>query len=64
MRCSNPDCNRGVGLVTYRRGWFSKRRYCSKHCRDDFVAALPKRSQRERRPESYVEWLFLQPSRS
>jgi hypothetical protein len=34
MKCSNPDCNRGIGLVAYRRGWFSKRRYCSKHCRD------------------------------
>ena len=38
MKCSNPDCNRGIGLVAYRRGWFSKRRYCSKHCRDALVA--------------------------
>ena len=21
MKCSNPDCNRGIGLVAYRRGW-------------------------------------------
>jgi hypothetical protein len=42
MKCSNPDCNRGIGLVAYRRGWFSKRRYCSKHCRDAFVAHAPK----------------------
>ena len=42
MKCSNPDCNRGLGLVAYRRGWFSKRRYCSKHCRDALVADAPK----------------------
>jgi hypothetical protein len=42
MKCSNPDCNRGIGLVAYQRGWFSKRRYCSKHCRDAFVANAPK----------------------
>ena len=41
MKCSNPDCNRGIGLVAYQRGWFSKRRYCSKHCRDAFVADAP-----------------------
>jgi hypothetical protein len=46
MRCSNPDCNRGIGLVAYRRGWFSKRRYCSKHCRDAFVADALKRQQK------------------
>jgi hypothetical protein len=34
MRCSNPDCDRGIGLVAYRLGWFSKRRYCSQRCRD------------------------------
>jgi hypothetical protein len=38
MKCSNPDCNRGIGLVVYQRNWFSKQRYCSKHCRDAFVA--------------------------
>jgi hypothetical protein len=42
MKCSNPDCNRGIGLVAYQRGWFSKRRYCSKHCRDAFAADAPK----------------------
>jgi hypothetical protein len=34
MKCSNPDCNRGIGLVAYRRGRFGKRRYCSRNCRD------------------------------
>jgi hypothetical protein len=41
MRRSNPDCNRGIGLVAYRRDWFSKRRYCSKHCRDAFRVDAP-----------------------
>jgi hypothetical protein len=60
MKCSNPKCNRGIGLVAYRRGWFSKRRYCSKHCRDAFVADAPKLRQ-ERSAPTYFEWLFLQP---
>ena len=38
MKCSNPDCNRNIGLVAHQRGWFSKRRYCSRQCRDAFVA--------------------------
>ena len=41
MRCSNPDCNRGIGLVAYQRDWFSKRNYCSKHCRDAFAVDAP-----------------------
>jgi hypothetical protein len=57
MKCSNRDCNRGIGLVAYRRGWFSKRRYCSKHCRDAFVADAPK-LQQERSATTYFEWLF------
>ena len=24
MRCSNPYCNRGIGLLAHRRGWFSR----------------------------------------
>jgi hypothetical protein len=46
MKCSNPDCNRGIGLVAYRRGWFSKRRYCSRHCRDALVVDAPKPQQK------------------
>jgi hypothetical protein len=60
MKCSNPDCNRGIGLVVYRRGWFSKRSYCSKHCRDAFVADATK-LQQERSVTTYFEWLCLQP---
>ena len=47
MNCSNPNCNRGIGLIAYRRGWFSKRRYCSKHCRDTLVVdAVPQQHQK------------------
>jgi hypothetical protein len=58
MKCSNPDCNRSIGLIAYRRGWFSKRRYCSRHCRDAF--AVPKQQQK-RSMTTYFDWLFEQP---
>jgi hypothetical protein len=61
MKCSNPDCNRSIGLVAYRRGWFSKRHYCSRNCRDAFVTDLPKQSQQVGHVTTYFEWLFLQP---
>ena len=61
MKCSNPYCNRGIGLVAHRRGWFSKRRYCSRNCSRAFVADLPKRSHQEQSASTYFEWLFLQP---
>jgi hypothetical protein len=32
MNCSNPDCNRGIGLVAHRRGWLS----------NAFVAVAPR----------------------
>jgi len=54
MKCSNPNCNRGIGLVAYRRGWFGTRSYCSRQCRDSFVA-------QEGSATTYFEWLFLQP---
>jgi hypothetical protein len=60
MKCSNPDCNRGIGLIAYRRGWFSKRRYCSKRCRDAFVAGAPT-PQRKRSVTTYFDCLFEQP---
>ena len=50
MKCSSPDCNRGIGLVAYQRGWFSKRRYCSQHCRDAFVADAPNLQQKWKSP--------------
>jgi hypothetical protein len=63
MKCSNPDCNRGIGLVHHRRGWFSKRRYCSRNCRYAFVPDLPT-AQKVRSATTYFEWLFLQPIRN
>src|SRR3974390_817603 len=50
MKCSNPDCNRGIGLIAYQRGWFSKRRYCSRHCRDEFAADAPNLQQKRKSP--------------
>ena len=46
MKRSNPDCDRGIGLVVYRRGRFSKQRYCSKHCRNAFAVDAPNLLQR------------------
>ena len=60
MKCSNPNCNRGIGLVAYRRGLFSTRRYCSKHCRDAFVADAPKLQQKQS-ATTYFDWFFEQP---
>jgi hypothetical protein len=48
MNCSNPDCSRGIGLIRYRRGWLCKRPYCSRQCRDAFVAHAPKPSPQDR----------------
>jgi len=39
MKCSNANCDRGIGLVTYQRSWFSKGRYCSQRCCRDAVMA-------------------------
>jgi hypothetical protein len=61
MKCSNHDCNRGIGLVAYRRGWFDRRRYCSRQCRDTFGAERPKPSKQGRSGKTYFEWLLLQP---
>jgi hypothetical protein len=61
MKCSNPGCNRGIGLVSHRRGRFSKQRYCSRNCRDAFLANLSKQLRQELRAMTYFEWLFSQP---
>ncbi len=50
MKCANPECNRGIGLIAYHRGWFSKRRYCSRHCRNALLADAPKLQQNRDRP--------------
>ena len=54
-------CNRGIGLLAHRRGWFSRRRYCSRNCHYAFAAVLPKRSYQEQSASTYFEWLFSQP---
>jgi hypothetical protein len=38
MKCAHPMCNRGIGLVSHRRGWSGKRLYCSRACRDNTAA--------------------------
>jgi hypothetical protein len=58
MKCSNLTCGHGIGLVSYQRHWFDKRRFCSKKCRDDFTAARPRPIQREHLAGSYFNWLF------
>jgi hypothetical protein len=60
VKCSNPGCKRGIGLIAHQRGWFSKRRYCSKQCRDAFVADAPTLRQNES-AATYFEWLLLRP---
>jgi hypothetical protein len=61
MRCAHPMCHRGVGLVSHRRGWFGKRLYCSRACRDNYAAELrqprPARQTRSFEP-SLFELLF------
>jgi hypothetical protein len=60
MKCSNPNCNRGIGLVSHRRV-FGKRHYCSRKCRDTFVADLTKVSLQQESAMTFFEWLFSQP---
>jgi hypothetical protein len=58
MKCSNPNCSHGIGLVAHRRGLFGKGLYCSKQCRDTFAGTQPKRPQQDRNAPTYFEWLF------
>lgn len=60
MKCSNPQCNHGIGLVSYRRP-FAKRRYCSKKCRDCYVNEWAEPAVPGRTATTYVERPFLQP---
>ena len=53
MKCSHPMCNRGIGLVSYRRS-FRKGLYCSRRCRDYYGTA-----QRVSRADAALfAWLF------
>jgi hypothetical protein len=58
MKCTNLNCGHGIGLVSYRRGWFDKRLFCSKKCRDDLTVERPKTTQQERLVASYFNWLL------
>ena len=60
MKCAHPTCQRGIGLVSHRRSWLGKRLYCSRVCRDDYVAeARPPRVARPFEP-SLFELLLAQ----
>jgi len=62
MKCASPTCNHSIGLVSYRRGFFGKRPYCSKACRDNFVAErVAAVASKRPRAETYFEFLFAQP---
>jgi hypothetical protein len=60
MKCSNPQCDYGIGLLSYRRA-FSKSRYCSKNCRDSYVIKRAEPAVPGRAAATCVEWSFLQP---
>ena len=60
MKCSNPNCSRGIGLVAHRRGLFGKGLYCSKQCRDTLVRQ-PKCLHQDPDATTYFEWLFSHP---
>jgi hypothetical protein len=63
MKCANPLCSHGIGLVAHRRGLFGKRQYCSKQCRDHLtVERIAPSAPRQGRAATYVEWLFMQPA--
>ena len=48
MRCANPMCHRGIGLVSHRLGVFDKRYACSKECRTEVAAGIKR--------ERYLAW--------
>jgi NADH dehydrogenase FAD-containing subunit len=54
MQCSNPDCNRGIGLVSHQRSWFDRQRYCSKRCCEAIASqATEHRSSHQRRSKPW-----------
>jgi hypothetical protein len=58
MKCSNPNCGHGIGLVSYQRHWFDKRRFCSKKCRDEFRVEKLRPGPHQPIAGSYYNWLF------
>ena len=61
MKCAHPNCDHGIGLMSYRRA-FAKARFCSKQCRHSYVTANIKLPAREPVATTYFEWLFLPPT--
>ena len=62
MKCAHPTCNRGIGLASHRRGWFGKRRYCSRTCCDNHAAERRKPLPPQAPDASLVALLFALPS--
>ena len=58
MKCAHPMCQRGIGLVSHRRGWFGKRLYCSRGCRDNYVAEVRQPRVKRSFDPSLFEQLF------
>ena len=58
MRCANPMCSRGIGLVSHRLGLFDKRLACSKTCRAEFVADI-KRARYLAWRRAVASWLAV-----
>jgi hypothetical protein len=59
MKCAHPMCHRGIGLVSHRRGWFGKRLYCSRGCRDNYAAEQRQpRARRSSVPSGFEPSLF------
>ncbi len=60
MKCANPNCSRGIGLVAHRRGLSGKGLYCSKRCRDTLIRQSHRPLQ-DPNDTTYFEWLFSHP---
>jgi hypothetical protein len=56
MRCANPNCSRGIGLVSHRLGLFDKRYACSTTCRTEVVAHV-RRTRYLAWRRAVVSWL-------
>jgi len=62
MKCSHPRCNRGIGLVSHRRGWFGKELYCSRACCYNYEGERPGPLPQPSPDAGLFGWLFTLPS--
>jgi hypothetical protein len=62
MKCAHPTCQRGIGLVSHRRGWFGNRLYCSRDCRDNYVPEVRQPRVTRSFDPSLFEQLFVPPN--